>query len=258
MVPDQTKTSLGLEYFCTEGDALWNMTDTELVELGKADLERIGLARAADIQDGCVFRVPKAYPIYDAGYRDSLETVRHFVDGLENLQTIGRNGLHRYDNQDHAMLTGLLAVRNLTLGEGHDLWSINVNPEYLEEVEELPELELASLEAGLVRVFSKLDGVALGGAVGATLGVLLYLATLVLLLKGGSVVGPHLQLLAQYFPGYTVTWSGSLICLAYGWLSGFIVGWGFALTRNAALFFYMAIVQRRAQLRLLRRFLEFI
>ena len=156
------------------------------------------------------------------------------------------------------MLTGLLAVRNLTLGEQHDLWSINVNPEYLEEVEELPAGELAGLEVGLGRIFSKIDGVALGGAVGATLGVVLHLATLVLVFKGGSVVGPHLGLLAQYFPGYTVTWSGSIVCLAYGLVSGFVVGWLFALTRNAALFFYMAIVHRRAQLRLLRRFLEFI
>jgi len=258
MVPDPTKTSLGLEYFCTEGDELWTMPDADLIELGKRDLERIGLLRAEEVEDGCVFRVPKAYPIYDARYRDCLDMVRNFVDGLENLQTIGRNGLHRYDNQDHAMLTGLLAVRNLTSGEQHDLWSVNVNPEYLEEVEELPEPELASFEAAFDRIFSKLDGVALGGAIGATCGVLLHLATLVLVLKGGAVVGPHLQLLARYFPGYTVTWWGSIICLGYGSIAGFLVGWTFALTRNAALFFYMVIVQRRAQLRLLRRFLDFV
>ena len=141
MVPDAGKTSLGLEYFCAENDDLWRMPDADLVDLGKRELERIGLARAADVEDGCVFRNEKAYPVYDAGYRDCLATVRAFVDGLENLQTIGRNGLHRYDNQDHAMVTGLLAVRNLLLGQHNDLWSVNTEHEYHEQV--LEEAEIA-------------------------------------------------------------------------------------------------------------------
>ena len=111
MVPDPTKSSLGLEYFCTEGDELWTLSDAELIELGKRELDRIGLVSPADIEDGCVFRVPKAYPIYDSEYRDYLDTVKNFVRGLENYQTIGRNGLHRYNNQDHAMVTGMLSVR---------------------------------------------------------------------------------------------------------------------------------------------------
>ena len=113
MVPDQEKTSLGLEYFCSEGDELWTMSDTDLIELGIREVERIGLATSSDVEDGCVIRVPKSYPIYDSDYREGLETIRKFVDGLENFQTVGRNGLHRYNNQDHAMLTGMLAVRNL-------------------------------------------------------------------------------------------------------------------------------------------------
>jgi protoporphyrinogen oxidase len=258
MVPDPDKTSLGLEYFCTEGDALWNRPDAELVELGKRELEYIGLVRAADVEDGCVFRVPKAYPIYNTGYRDSLATVREFVDRLENLQTIGRNGLHRYNNQDHAMLTGLLAVRNLTQGERNDLWSVNVDQDYQEEVAEPPDHDLAGLEAQLGQIFHKLDGVALGGAVGAVTGLLLCLVTLALVFKGGDVVGPRLDLLAQYFPGYRVTGLGTLLGLGYCFTAGFVVGWGFALLRNASLFLSMAILQRRAQLRLLRRFLEFI
>ena len=133
MVPDPSQTSLGLEYFCSQGDDLWNMPDQELIELGKRDLKRIGLAQPADVVQGCVFRVPKAYPVYDSGYRGHLLTVRTFVDSLENLQTIGRNGLHRYNNQDHAMLTGILAVRNLLSGEQHDLWSVNTDQEYHEE-----------------------------------------------------------------------------------------------------------------------------
>jgi protoporphyrinogen oxidase len=134
MLPDLTKTSLGLEYFCNEGDALWSMTDTDLVELGKRELETIGLARAVDVEDGCVFRVPKSYPVYASDYREHLAVLRDYVEGLENLQTIGRNGLHRYNNQDHAMLTGVLAVRNLVLGQRNDLWSVNADQEYLEEV----------------------------------------------------------------------------------------------------------------------------
>jgi protoporphyrinogen oxidase len=140
MVPDARRTSLGLEYFCAENDALWRMADADLVDLGKRELERIGLARAVDVEDGCVFRTEKAYPVYDAGYRECLVTVRAFVDGLDNLQTIGRNGLHRYNNQDHAMVTGLLAVRNLLLGERHDLWNVNTEQEYHEHVVEEAEV----------------------------------------------------------------------------------------------------------------------
>jgi hypothetical protein len=258
MVPDPSKTSLGLEYFCRVGDALWSTADADLIELGRRELEHIGLARAADVEDGCVFRVENAYPVYDAGYREHLDTVRGYVDGLENLQTIGRNGLHRYNNQDHAMLTGLKAVRNLTQGERTDLWAVNVGGDYHEEVQDLSEQDLTDLEAGFARIFRRLDGIALGGAVGLVTGVLVWLATAILVLKGGDVVGPRLQLLAQYFPGYTVTWSGSLVGLAYGSGLGFLIGWYFASIRNTVFFLSMAIVWRRAQLRLLRRFHEFI
>ena len=136
MVPDREKTSLGLEYFCTEGDELWTMADADLITLASREIAHIGLAAEADVEDGCVVRVPKAYPVYDSTYAEHLATVRGFVDGLTNLQTIGRNGLHRYDNQDHAMVTGMLAVRNLLNGEQHDLWSINTDQEYHETIQE--------------------------------------------------------------------------------------------------------------------------
>jgi protoporphyrinogen oxidase len=197
MVPDPAKASLGLEYFCSEGDALWTMPDDELIRLGKEELERIGLARASEITDGCVFRVPKAYPVYDATYREHLDTVRQFVNGLENLQTIGRNGLHRYNNQDHAMLTGLLAVRNLTDGARHDLWSVNTEPDYHEEVG-ITEADAEALEGRITEIFPRIDGLALGTATGVVTGALLGLATLLLVLKGGPVVGPRLGLLAQF------------------------------------------------------------
>jgi protoporphyrinogen oxidase len=133
MVPDQQKTSLGLEYFCAEGDDLWTRSDAELIELAGREIEKIGLARSAEIEDGCVFRVPKAYPVYDSTYRERLFEIRRFVAGLQNFQTIGRNGLHRYDNQDHAMLTGILAARNVALDETNNVWNVNVDQQYLEE-----------------------------------------------------------------------------------------------------------------------------
>ena len=257
MVPDPSKASLGLEYFCSEGDALWTMTDEALIRLGKEELQRIGLARASEISDGCVFRVPKAYPVYDADYREHLDTVRAFVDGFENLQTIGRNGLHRYNNQDHAMLTGLLAVRNLEGGARHDLWTVNTEQEYHEEVG-LSDAEAAALEGRIMEIFPRVDGVAFGAATGLVGGALLCLATLVLVWKGGPVVGPTLGLLAQFLPGYTVTAVGSLIGLAYGALGGFLTGWSFAVIRNVSLFLSLSFLRRRAQRQLLKRFLEFV
>jgi len=259
MVPDPAKTSLGLEYFCTEGDAVWAMADADLIELGRREINRIGLARSEDIVDGCVVRVEKAYPVYDSDYREYLGVVRQFIDGLENCQSIGRNGLHRYNNQDHAMLTGMLAVRNLVLGQRNDLWSVNTDQEYHEEIrEQVTEHDLEEvLEGALTQVFLKLDRVALGLSAGMVSGALLFLATLALVLKGGTVVGPTLGLLAQYLPGYTVSAFGSALGLVYGFVTGFVGGWAFACFRNATVFIYVALMHRRAELQVLRRLLEY-
>lgn len=136
MVPEKGKSGVGLEYFCNEGDELWNSSDEELIELGKQELARLGLADIRQMNDGCVFRVSKSYPVYDANYKRTVDRIKEFVDGLENFQTIGRNGLHRYNNQDHAMLTGMFAVRNVLDGENNDLWSVNTDQEYHEEIQE--------------------------------------------------------------------------------------------------------------------------
>jgi protoporphyrinogen oxidase len=133
MVPDPSKTCLGLEYFCFEGDGLWTMSDDALVTLGTRELQLLGLARPGDVEDGAVVRMPKAYPVYDGGYAQALATIRGFLDGIENLQLVGRNGMHKYNNQDHSMLTAMLAARNI-LGEKYDLWKVNVEQEYHEEV----------------------------------------------------------------------------------------------------------------------------
>ncbi|HSL43680.1 MAG TPA: NAD(P)/FAD-dependent oxidoreductase [Anaerolineales bacterium] len=259
MVPDPSKTSLGLEYFCTEGDDLWNMRDEDLMELGKHELERIGLAKAGDVVDGCVFRVPKAYPVYDAEYADYLKVVREFVEGLENFQTIGRNGLHRYNNQDHSMITGSLAVRNLLFGEKNDLWSVNADAEYHEEVREdeqrRPE---ETLKEKITHIFPRLDPVALGFALGTTCGALIFAATLFLLLKDGGTVGPHLQLLSNFVPGFSVTLRGALVGLSGLFVLGFIFGSVLAYLRNLTVYISARIIHRDIELYLLRRLFDFI
>ena len=134
MVPDPGCSGLGLEYFCDGGDSLWDMSDSELVELGLKELTQLGLATADQMKDGTVVRMPKAYPVYDDNYADHVETIREFIEThIPNLQLIGRNGMHRYNNQDHAMWTGILAARN-ALGQGpYDLWRGNADAEYHEE-----------------------------------------------------------------------------------------------------------------------------
>jgi protoporphyrinogen oxidase len=132
MVPDASVTCLGLEYFCSAGDDLWAQADEQLAALGRRELEAIGLLNGARVVDATVLRVHKAYPVYDDGFQNALEGVRSWTDGLRNLQLVGRNGMHKYNNQDHSMLTALLAVRNLS-GERHDLWAVNADEEYHEE-----------------------------------------------------------------------------------------------------------------------------
>lgn len=240
MVPDLGKTSLGLEYFCTEGDELWAMSDDDLVALATREVAAIGLAGAEQVEDGCVVRVGHAYPVYDSTYREHLQTVRAWVGELVNLQTIGRNGLHRYDNQDHAMLTGLLAVRNAVAGERNDVWSVNTEQEYHEERVE------PGAPADRVGAGRTLDRTALGIAGGLLVGAALMIATLVLAVRGGSAIGPRLALLGQYLPGYRVTGVGSLVGLGYGFVTGFVVGWGVALVRDATMQRAVAGSRRRA------------
>lgn len=132
MVPDPTKACVGLEYFCFEGDDLWNMADDDLVALASRELEQLGLAPRSKVERGFATRVPKAYPIYDADYAERVATVRAWLDGIENLQQVGRNGLHRYNNSDHSMLTAMRAVDNLLAGAHHDIWEVNAESVYHE------------------------------------------------------------------------------------------------------------------------------
>ncbi len=133
MVPDSEMSSVGMEYFCNEGDDLWEMDNPDLIALASRELEQLGLASAGSVQDGHVIRQQKAYPVYDAEYRGHLDVIRGWLTGLSNFQTIGRNGMHRYNNQDHSMLTAMLAVKNV-MGEGsYDLWDVNTERSYHED-----------------------------------------------------------------------------------------------------------------------------
>jgi len=132
MVPDPDKASIGMEYFCHEGDGLWNKPDSELIQQATEELERLGLANASSVIDGAVIRQRKAYPVYDSEYLAALTTIKNWILTLDNFQTVGRNGMHQYNNQDHSMLTAMLAARNI-VGEQHDVWNVNVERSYHEE-----------------------------------------------------------------------------------------------------------------------------
>jgi protoporphyrinogen oxidase len=145
MIPDPETTCLGLEYFCSIGDGLWSRPDSELIEQARFEIAALGLVRPEAILDGTVVRVPKAYPVYDDTYRQGLADIRRFLEQVPNLQLVGRNGMHRYNNQDHSMLTAMLAARNI-MGGRYDLWQINADEEYHEEGGELTDKEILELE----------------------------------------------------------------------------------------------------------------
>ncbi len=133
MVRDET-TCLGMEYFVFEGDELWDRPDEELVALATGELDSIGLVAPAHVQRGYVVRMPKAYPVYDDTYREAVDTMRRWlVAEVPNVYPVGRNGMHKYNNQDHSMYTAMLTVENIVTGSGHDIWSVNVDEEYHEE-----------------------------------------------------------------------------------------------------------------------------
>jgi protoporphyrinogen oxidase len=254
MVPNPGKTCLGLEYFCFEGDSLWNMPDRELIRLAVDELVTLGFVQAEDVEDGAVVRMPKAYPIYDSTSQDSVTVIRRFLDQLGNFQAVGRNGQHRYNNQDHSMLTAMRAAENVQ-GERHDLWEVTEENEYLEEIRMKP-AERAAWFGLLAKTFARMDKLSFAIALGSVSGLGVFLATLLLVAKGGPVVGPNLQLLSQYFNGYTVTFKGALIGFGYSFFWGFLFGWLFAYLRNASLGYFIYRVRRKAALLKFKSFLD--
>jgi protoporphyrinogen oxidase len=135
MVPDPSKTCLGLEYFCFEGDGLWTSTDEALTERARAELAQLGICSPTEVFDGVVVRQRKAYPVYDDAYEAHVGIVREYVSQhLKNLHLAGRNGMHKYNNQDHSMMTALLVARNIATGGGFDPWKVNADAVYHEEL----------------------------------------------------------------------------------------------------------------------------
>jgi protoporphyrinogen oxidase len=134
LVADPDKVWIGLEYFCNEGDDLWSMDDAVFAAFAQAELEKIGIIDRADVRDHVVIRVPKTYPAYFGTY-DRFQEIRDYTDTLENLYLIGRNGMHRYNNQDHSMLTAMMAVDDISRGatDKTAIWEVNVEEEYHEE-----------------------------------------------------------------------------------------------------------------------------
>ena len=133
MVP-MGMSCLGLEYFCCEGDMLWNAADDDLIALAKYEIGHIGLIDTADVVDACVVRQAKAYPVYNDGYRDNVAVIRLDLEmNYPTLHLIGRNGMHKYNNQDHAMMTAMLTARNILAGKRvYDVWDVNEDAEYHE------------------------------------------------------------------------------------------------------------------------------
>ena len=155
MVPDEKLACLGLEYFCFEGDGIWSASDGELIGLAKKELEQIGLATWNEIKDGCVVRQKKAYPVYDEDYKFHVETIRsELAENFPTLHLVGRNGMHKYNNQDHAMMTSMLTVKNIAAGKTlYDIWNVNEDAEYHEagntgEIEALKSVRLVPQRVG--------------------------------------------------------------------------------------------------------------
>jgi protoporphyrinogen oxidase len=254
MVPDPRKTSVAMEYFCNEEDETWKMLDTDLITLASQELSMLGLAEGDDILDGFVIRQPKAYPVYDDAYKEKLVVIRDYLATFDNLQTVGRNGMHRYNNMDHSMLTGMLAARNLS-GENHNLWEIGEQEEYLEGDEKAKVKRLVP-ETVLTKTFARIDKLAFATAIGCVSGMLMFLATIWLVIKGGEMVGPTLSLLSVYFAGYSVTVKGAFIAFGYSFFCGFLFGWLFAYLRNLFLAFYVYRAKKKAELLSLRDFFD--
>ncbi len=266
MVPDSSRSSLGLEYFLWQKDEEWNWSNDRLIDLGIKECAQIGLVQPDEVEDGTVVRMKKAYPVYDQDYQTRIDLIRNYLETIPNLQTVGRNGLHRYNNQDHSMLTGVYAARNI-VGEKNDVWAVNTEQDYHEEVREAETgrvktmgdravpmpvqpatVETDALADQLIqKAFAKLDPVALGVAVGTVVGAGLLLATIVLLLKGGTFIGPRLGLLRNFLIGYDVTWLGSLVGLVEGSIGGFALGYAGASFRNWGMKAYAYMLKRRAE-----------
>jgi protoporphyrinogen oxidase len=254
MVPDSQKTSIGMEYFCNEGDNIWTMTDTELIDMACQELSVLGLAEVDNFIDGFVLRQPKAYPVYNSEYSFHLKVIRDFLGTIDNLQTIGRNGMHRYNNMDHSMLTGILAAQNIA-GAHHNLWQVNEEEEYLEANKQRQSIKIIGKEY-FKWIFAKMDKLAFATAIGSVAGLMIFLATIWLIIKGGANIGHHLQILSQFFVGYSVSVRGAFIGFGYSFGWGFLFGWLYAYLHNFFLSYYIYRIKRRVEMLSFRDFID--
>ena len=237
MVSEPALSFIGLEYFANRGDDLWSMADDELVELGAAEARTIGLFEPHEVRAGTVVRMPRAYPVYDGDYEAHLEVLRRWLDGFDNLYTVGRNGQHRYNNQDHSMLAGLYAAqkrrrrraRPVVDQRGRELSRRGaaakrrrtgvrdrLTPSRVDG--EVEALLRDRLRAATTRSRS-------GGAVGITASLALAVATAVLLLGADDSFVPMLSLLGNYLFGYEVSWPGLAVGMVEAGL-GRASAWG--------------------------------
>ncbi len=262
MVPDSSKTSLGLEYFLWEKDEEWTWEDSRLIELGINECAALNLIQKNEVLEGTVVRMKKAYPVYDSNYHHCVELLRQYMGTFENLQTIGRNGLHRYNNQDHSMLTGVYAARNTEQLE-YDVWAVNTEQEYHETDKataktgdrlvptKIPEETPAdgfNLEKKLKEQLKLIDSFAMGSAVGLVSGFLLFFATILLIIKSGQQNNPTLALLSNFLPGYKDTLPGALIGLFEVGIGSFSIAYLISSLMNWTFTLYLSIIKRNSEI----------
>jgi hypothetical protein len=257
MVDDPAVSFIGLEYFANRGDALWERSDEALIALGTEEAARIGLFSPSEVRAGTVVRMPKAYPVYDGEYEQHLQTLRGWLEGVDNLFTVGRNGLHRYNNQDHSMLSALYAVRSLA-GARRDVWAVNEDAVFHEEIRDgagargegvrdrlTPRPAAGGLDVLMREAFAEYDEVALGGAFGITAAAVLAVATTLLLWRPADGLVPMLSLLGEYLFGYEVSWPGLLVGMVEVSLGGFALGWMVARLINRFTAMLLRDLERR-------------
>ncbi len=256
MVSGPGLSFIGLEYFVNRDEDLWSMPDDKLIELAAGEASTIGMFEPEEVRSGIVVRQAKAYPVYDGDYEDHLEVLRRWLGGFENLYTVGRNGQHRYNNQDHSMMAGLFAARNIA-GAELDLWSINEEESFHEEVREdeardvgvrdrlTPSPAAGGIEDLLQSAFARYDEVAAGGAMALTAILCLTVATGILPLVSDPSIVPMLSLLGQYLFGYEVSWPGLVVGVVEVGLLGFGLGWVTAKLTNTLIRGFERSLERR-------------
>ena len=250
MVSNPEQSAIGMEYFCTSGDDICSQTDDQITTLAAKEFCKLGFADQKDITASFVIREWHAYPVYDQNYDKNLKIIRNYLHGFNNLQTIGRNGMHQYKNMDHAMQTGLLSAKNI-LGEQHDIWTTqDTSPDTFSK-------KVASDESTqkIIKSFARMDRFSFSMAVGVVTAIFFFTLTLWTNTIGGEII-TYIELLNQFFIGYKVSIPGAFIAGGYGLLWGFIGGGLFAFLRNLLLGYYIFRAKNKFELMSVRNFFD--